>query len=568
MNPASTLALLLLLLLQAPHPAAARQPPPNCSITTVAGTLRTFGNASGPAGAATFDNTAGVSVDPLSGAVALAENTGYQLRGYDPATGLVSTLAGSGKSIPFADGPAEGATLYGPRGLCRGGAPGGGPLYVMDTMSRRVRALEGGLMSTVSGNGSSGCVSGLWRAPSGCAWDGANGQLLVTDFFCHTLRGLDLATGLVTSLAGRPNQAGYLDGPGSAAQFNRPFGLAVSGRFAYVADSENNGIRWVALAPGPPPDGASGGVQLYDVGTLAGCDTNPVVVGAFRLVDGVGTNALFRFPNFVVADRSGGGLFVADSQNMALRHVDIASTAVTTVAGNGSGGWADGSGTASLLNYPLGMALLPEAAQQGAAGQPDSPSLFYVADTYNALLRRVNCTFASPAPSAAPSAAPSPGAPSAVPGGAAADLAPELQAALGVGVTVLLGAGGFFVWRQREQRLQKRRWQEMERRIQEERERAARLAVRLGPGVVMAAPAPMGQGGGLSPPMGLGVLNPLRAALGLGVPLLPPPPPPPPTTTTLPPLPTDPGLPEPLEIAPAPAAGTGRWSRLVGRISF
>ena len=60
-------------------------------------------------------------------------------------------------------------------------------------------------------------------------------------------------TGSVSTLAGAPLSAGYVDGKGTNAKFNNPQGLALSSGVLYVADSNNNVIRKVTLAGEPTP---------------------------------------------------------------------------------------------------------------------------------------------------------------------------------------------------------------------------------------------------------------------------------------------------------------------------
>ncbi|HVW12580.1 MAG TPA: NHL repeat-containing protein [Mucilaginibacter sp.] len=106
------------------------------------------------------------------------------------------------------------------------------------------------------------------------------------------------------------------------------------------------------------------------VSTLAG-------TGTMGAVDGKGAEASFGNPMGVAVD-SAGNVYVADSRNDKIRKI-TPDGAVTTLAGNGKDGSADGqSGSASFF-FPVAL----------AAGTDGS---VYVADTHNSLLRRISAS--------------------------------------------------------------------------------------------------------------------------------------------------------------------------------
>jgi sugar lactone lactonase YvrE len=100
--------------------------------------------------------------------------------------------------------------------------------------------------------------------------------------------------------------------------------------------------------------------------------------GSPAFADGTGTNARFTYP-FGVALTSSGVIVVADTFNNRIRFADPTSGVVTTLAGSGSGTFADGTGAAASFYYPLGVALL-------------SNGIIVVADTFNNRIRLVNPT--------------------------------------------------------------------------------------------------------------------------------------------------------------------------------
>ena len=159
--------------------------------------------------------------------------------------------------------------------------------------------------------------------------------------------------------AGAIGGAGYTDGTGSAARFINPLGIAVdSSGNAYIADKSNQLIRRVTPA----------GV----VTTLAGS------AGVTGFVNNTGTAARFDNPtDLAVYEPTPGDvhLFIADSGNHAIRELVVATLAVSTLAGSGASGTANGTGGSARFNTPGGITL--------------SGGELFVADTNNHTVRRV-----------------------------------------------------------------------------------------------------------------------------------------------------------------------------------
>jgi sugar lactone lactonase YvrE len=177
----------------------------------------------------------------------------------------------------------------------------------------------------------------------------------VTDSNNHTIRKVVIDTGVVTTLAGTAGSSGSTDGTGVAARFNIPGGITTDGTKLYLTDSRNHTIRQVVIATGV-------------VTTLAGS------AGISGSADGTATAARFSGPGGITTD--GINLFVADSGNHAIRKVEIASGAVTTLAGTaGTSGPTDGAGVTAQFNNPIGITT-------------DGTNLF-VADTFNNTIRKV-----------------------------------------------------------------------------------------------------------------------------------------------------------------------------------
>lgn len=159
-----------------------------------------------------------------------------------------------------------------------------------------------------------------------------------------------------TTLAGSSGSVtASQDGTGTTAQFDAPRGVAVdSAGTIYVADTRNNTVRKIT----------SSGV----VTTLAG---TPGTEGASNAT---GADARFNEPYGIAID-SAGNLFVADASNNAIRKITPAGV-VTTFAGGGAPGTADGTGTSARLDEPRGICI-------------DSNGTLYVADYDNHTIRKI-----------------------------------------------------------------------------------------------------------------------------------------------------------------------------------
>eukprot|EP00960_Hanusia_phi_P039596 753949-Hanusia_phi.AAC.1 len=159
--------------------------------------------------------------------------------------------------------------------------------------------------------------------------------------------------GEVTTVAGN-GEEGFKDGKGKDAELRVPTGLCMGLRGDIIfADSGNQRIRRVS------PDGTVTTIA----GSLKGYKDGPV------------KDALFNCPAYVAAD-SQGNLFVSDFGNHCIRKIDEQGM-VSTVAGSGKMGWADGAGAKARFNSPQGMCV-------------DRSDNIYVADYGNERIRKIN----------------------------------------------------------------------------------------------------------------------------------------------------------------------------------
>lgn len=318
------------------------------------------GGADGAGSVATFRYPSGVAVD-AAGNVYIADHENHRIRKIvllTNGTSIVTTLAGNG-AAGFADGTATTASFNYPAGLA---ADASGNVYVADFGNNRIRKITPtGLVTTLAGSGAMGNADGTgtsasFNSPLGVAVDAA-GNVYVADWFNHKIRKIT-STGVVSTFAGS-GLPGATDADGTAASFNQPHGVAVDpAGNVYVADRSNQKIRKII----PLANGTG------TVTTLAGS-------GVSGSTDAQGTAASFSEPISVAADASG-NVYVADNANHKVRKI-TPSGLVTTLAGNGTAGAADGIGAAATFNYLFGVAV------------DATPGFVYVADRNNHLIRRI-----------------------------------------------------------------------------------------------------------------------------------------------------------------------------------
>jgi hypothetical protein len=186
------------------------------------------------------------------------------------------------------------------------------------------------------------------------------GDRFVADTENHLIRKID-ASGNVTTFAGAFGVAGSADGTGPAARFNQPSGITAVGTVLFLCDTGNHTIRRISAS--------------RVVTTVAG---TPGVPGAVDNTFGSG-NVLFSAPRGISSNVLPGGaatptLFVADTGNHTVRRMS-SSGATTTLAGSGTPGFVDDTGTAASFFSPEGITF-------------DGASIF-VADTGNHAIRKV-----------------------------------------------------------------------------------------------------------------------------------------------------------------------------------
>jgi trimeric autotransporter adhesin len=232
-------------------------------------------------------------------------------------------------------------------------------------------ALTPGTISTVAGNGTQGfsnnvlATSAQFNTPLGVAVDGA-GNLYIANIYDSIVQVVLKSTGIVSTVAGgggAPGQDnGYSGdgGPGTSAQLYYPSSVAVDGAGnIFIADSSNNVIRKLAAVSGI-------------ITTVAGNGT-----AGYSGDGGPATSATLNNPYGVAVDGAG-NLYIADKNNNVVRKVSTSTGLISTIAGNGTGGFSGDGGpaTSAQLGTVYSVAL-------------DSVGNLFIADYSNDRIRKV-----------------------------------------------------------------------------------------------------------------------------------------------------------------------------------
>ena len=335
------------------------------TISTIAGTGQAgFSGDGGPATSARLNDPYGLAAD-TAGNLYIADQGNQRIRKID-AAGIIHTVAGTGVAGFGGDGgPAISALVNSPHGV---GVDTSGNLYIADTENFRVRKVDSaGVITTIAGSGGAGCTGdggpaiqasmGKVRAVVIHA-----GQLVISNAGCDFIRSVDLATNIITTIAGSFTTTGFggFDGNGHSALasvFFIPYGVLYdrSGNLLIV-DSGNAQVRRVDSST-QIVNAAAGGA-----------------IGDGRL----GTSAALNFPENMHAD-SAGNLYITDFSHR-IRKLSP-SGIVTTYAGTGVSGVSGDGGPATEADLLFPLAVVP-----------DSAGNVFIADEFGLMIRKVDAS--------------------------------------------------------------------------------------------------------------------------------------------------------------------------------
>lgn len=203
-------------------------------------------------------------------------------------------------------------------------------------------------------------------------------DVVIADSVNHRLRGLSLADGTVTTLAGNGVQRLLETGPArvdeDAAGFtgrlsDHPLEVSLSSPWDVVWSSKLNAVV-IAMA---------GVHQIFSFEPLTGEMSIIAGNGLEGLLDGPAHEAWFAQPSGLAEDADG-NIWVADSETSALRKLVIGDDRTVTVeSAVGKGlfdfGFRDGEAPEARMQHPLGVTVLPDGSVA-------------IADTYNGAVRR------------------------------------------------------------------------------------------------------------------------------------------------------------------------------------
>ena len=273
-----------------------------------------------------------------------------KIQNLSSGTASVSSVLGGGGTDY---NTCSGSKLYSPYGVAVDSA---GTLYVAEQNKTAVRYADCSVLPGVS------AVYGTGSAQASLSGIALSGNLLyVADTGNRVIRLITnngVHSGISSTLAGAGTN-GYVDGPSLTAAFSSPTGIAVSSSGdVYVTDTNNCVVRKISAG---------------QVTTLAGAGPT-----SCSSTDGTATAARFDHPSGIALDPTSGNLYVADTVSNKIRRITPQGV-VTTIAGSGISGSADGTGTSATFNTPTGIAV-------------DSNGHVFVAEYASGKIRKITVT--------------------------------------------------------------------------------------------------------------------------------------------------------------------------------
>ncbi len=255
-------------------------------------------------------------------------------------SGVVQEVIGSGVE-GLADGSVGSAQFNHPQGM----ALVENVLYVADTENHAIRKVEFGdrTVATIAGTGEQGSVRegltpGLETALSS-PWDLVfhDGALYIAMAGIHQLWSMTLADGMVGPYAGS-GQESLSDGPLGSATLAQTSGITTDGQKLYLADSETSSVRSADMEP-------TGRVR-----TIVGLD-----LFVFGDVDGADHRVRLQHPLGIT--HLDGVLYLADTYNHKIKRILPATRGAFTLLGTGESGHQDGPGNQARFSEPSGLSI-------------------------------------------------------------------------------------------------------------------------------------------------------------------------------------------------------------------
>jgi hypothetical protein len=298
------------------------------------------------------------------------------------ARGIISTIAGNGDPGYSGNGPAASSTLNDPSGVAVDGA---GNLYIADAGNNVVREIVAatGEIVTVAGGSpiclastdtyGDGCpaTEAILNGPLGVTLD-VSGDIYIADTSDELIRAVSVSTGVITTVAGtgytNPGGTGGYNGDNIAAtgaELNSPYTVAFDALGnMYIPDSLNNRIRLVTAIGGSI-------TAASKITTFAGNGTQ-----GYKGDGGAAASAELWAPSGVAVDAAG-NVYIADTQNQAIRKVNSSTGDINTLVKANSGTFYFNNIFSNMTFYgPIGLCL-------------DGSGDLYVADTLDMVVREI-----------------------------------------------------------------------------------------------------------------------------------------------------------------------------------
>ncbi len=220
-------------------------------LTTVAGTLGKKGYAGdgGPAVKAQMRQPHSIAFDPL-GRLMICDIGNHRVRRVDLKTGIMETWLGTGEKTATPDGaPLQGTAVNEPRALDLDpqgnlylALRGGNAVYQVDVAAGKFKHLAGTGEKGYDGDGGDARKAKL-SGPKGIAWS-PDGGVYIADTESHTIRRIDLKSGVISTVIGTGVRGNGPDGDPLHCLTSRPHGIFVDRQgVIYVGDSEAHRVR-------------------------------------------------------------------------------------------------------------------------------------------------------------------------------------------------------------------------------------------------------------------------------------------------------------------------------------
>ncbi len=341
----------------------------------------------GPAAEAGFRHPEHLAFDS-KGDLHVCDNSNDRIRKIEVETGMMSTVLGNGQRASNGDGgPAVEASTLMPDALCFDTHDN---LYVGEKYGFRVRRVDAasGIVTTLVGTGVPGfgeeglpgsethcnsCEAGIWADPDGTVFWGdcsgrlrrcdgetgivttalggtgvhdgetadhaflcgpgglsvaPDGKIYIADTWNQRIRCIDPETGIIETVAGNGARAyGGDGGPATEAYLGNPYDVSVDSRGRVViADTRHGHVR--RIEEDGTIRGIAGAVFLWDKG-----DGGPANCACLMAVESVAHDA-------------NDNIYIGDAGVGRIRRVDHATGLIETVAGNGTVGYSGDGGDA------------------------------------------------------------------------------------------------------------------------------------------------------------------------------------------------------------------------------